>query len=173
MISNSCSGIFGLRFAIKTLLWRFLGLLFIINFLRGFKTKAKERKRGWKEKERVKWLPPRKVVLPCLFLLKALPSYLIWFVFFYWIRRTFQPLSDGIGFMLKTLRNWKGHALASRFYFWIISCNCCISLNMKIYISRSLILLYQNRSDVMLWKNEQYNCIIFRIIWIKTLKKPV
>lgn len=86
--------------------------------------------------------------------------------FFYWIRRTVQPLSDGIGFMLKTLRNWKGNALASRFYFWIISCNCCISLNMKIYISRSLILLYQNRSDVMLWKNEQYNCIIFRIMWI-------
>lgn len=115
MISNSCSGIFGLRFAIKTLLWRFLGLLFIINFLRGFKTKAKERKRGWKEKERVKWLPPRKVAYHVYFC-----SRLIWFVFFYWIRRNFQPLSDGIGFMLKTLRNWKGHALASRFYFELL-----------------------------------------------------
>lgn len=91
-------------------------------------------------------------------------------IFFYWIRSIFQSLSDGIGFVLKTLRNWKGNALASRFYFWIISCNCCISLNMKIYISRSLILLYQNRLDVLLLNNEQYNCIIFSIMWIKTLK---
>lgn len=146
MISNSCSGIFGLRFAIKTLLWQFLRLLFIINFVLGFKTKAKERKGGWKEKRRVKWLPPRKVAYHVYFCSKLLPSYLIWFVFFFLLNKADFPVFIGRYWIrAKDIKEWERKMLNSfTILFWITSCNCCISWNVKNYISRGLILLDQN-----------------------------